>query len=180
MAMMRYSSRQCDDKEKIERFLSEARIGFLGLANGHHPYVVPLNFVWHDGAIYFHGAEHGKKIEIMKENANACFTVCSEYGTLTDPVPAHTDTAYMSAMLFGKTEPVTDLDEATEAMQHMLDKYVPGYYNRPLAKQHVEKYRSSFGSAAAVYRLDPVDISAKENALDPAKAFYPGRRISDD
>lgn len=180
MDMIRYSSRQCDDKEKIDRFLSEARIGFLGLTAGNHPYVVPLNFVWHCGSVYFHGAESGRKIELMKKNANACFTVCDEYGTLTDPVPAHTDTAYMSAMLFGKTALVTDLDEATAAMQHMLDKYVPGYYSRPLSRQHVEKYRSSFDSAAAVYRLNPINISAKENALDPAKAFYPGRRIGDD
>lgn len=179
MAMIRYRSRQCDDKEKTDRFLSEARIGFLGLTDGNQPYVVPLNFVWLRGSIYFHGAENGRKIELMKDNANACFTVCNEYGTLTDPVPAHTDTAYMSVMLFGKAVPVADLDEATEAMQYMLDKYVPGYYNRPLSKQHIEKYRSSFGSAAAVYRLDPVNISTKENAFDPAKAFYPGRRIGE-
>lgn len=58
-------------------------------------------------------------------------------------------------------------------MQQMLDKYVPGYYDQPLAKQHVQKYRSSLGSAAAIYRIQPETVTAKENPLDPAKAFNP-------
>ncbi|WP_026678290.1 pyridoxamine 5'-phosphate oxidase family protein [Fictibacillus gelatini] len=180
MIPMRYVLRQCNDQEKIDSFLRQAKVGLLGLADDHQPYVVPLNFVWWNDAIYFHGAEEGRKNKIMYENPGVCFTVCAEYGTIADPVPAKTDTAYMSVMLFGKASPVADLDEATGALQAMLDKYVPGYYNQPLAKQHVNKYRSSYGSAAVVYRIKPDEITAKENPLNPESAFYPGRRVGDD
>ncbi|MTT31873.1 pyridoxamine 5'-phosphate oxidase family protein [Terrilactibacillus sp. BCM23-1] len=122
MSAIRYALRECQDESKIESFLENARIGFLGLSDSQTPYVVPLNFIWFDGSIYFHGADSGRKTSILREHSATCFTICEEYGTITHPVPAHTDTAYMSVMIFGQAEPVTDLDEATQVMQHMLDK----------------------------------------------------------
>jgi len=175
MKSIRYWKRQCDDNNKIENFLSTAKVGYLGVADGIQPYVIPLNYVWWDKAIYVHGAETGRKCEAMNASASVCFTVCEEYGTIADPVPAHTDTAYMSVIVFGKAERVTDIEEATGALQAMLDKYVPGYHKGPLSRQHVLKYRSSLGSGVAVFRIHPESITAKENPLKADMAFYPGR-----
>ncbi|WP_141603956.1 pyridoxamine 5'-phosphate oxidase family protein [Terrilactibacillus laevilacticus] len=180
MNPIRLSLRECQDDTKIMSFLENARLGFLGLSDKLAPYVVPLNFVWFNEVIYFHGADSGRKTSILNENSNTCFTVCEEYGTITHPVPAHTDTAYMSVMVFGQAEPVTDLDEATRVMQHMLDKYVPGYYDRKLSKNHVEKYRSSLGSKTAIYRIIPDSITAKENPMNEERAYYPGRKVTGD
>lgn len=178
MNMIRYAKRHCTDKGKIEDFLSKAKTGFLGLTSGNQPYVIPLNFVWWERTIYFHGAAEGRKIEIMKENNHCCFTISEEYGTLVSPIPAHTDTAYMSAVLFGKVELVTDVEEATDAMQKMLDKYVPGYYDTSLSSSHIDKYRSSMGSKTAVYKILISDITVKENEMDEEKKFYPGRKVN--
>lgn len=170
----------CTDKEKIDRFLTEAQIGYLGLAACCAPYVIPMNFVWKNGMIYVHGASEGRKIDMLSENPNVCFTVSEHYGTMVSPVPAKTDTAYMSVMLFGKAEIMSDLEEATSAMQALLTKYVPGYYSSPLSKAHVEKYRSSLGSKTAIIKIRPFDITAKENELNPKMAFAHGRTVHDD
>lgn len=180
MFPVRLQKRACTDESKINEFLAMARIGFLGLTDGDSPYVVPLNYVWLKGKVYFHGASEGRKMAILEQNAKCCFTVSEEYGSITSPVPAHTDTAYMSVMLFGAVELVTDLDEATAAMQHMLDKYVPGYYDAPLAKSHLDKYRSSLGSRTAVMRMKPDSISAKENERQENQMYFPGRKIGQD
>ncbi|WP_235828159.1 pyridoxamine 5'-phosphate oxidase family protein [Brevibacillus migulae] len=178
---IRYWKRDCTDQTKIENFLAFAKAGFLGLSDEHQqPYVVPLNYVWYRNAIYFHGADTGRKCDIIQQNARVCFTVSEEYGTIADPVPASTDTAYMSVMIFGQATRVAELDEATAALQAMLEKYVPGYYDQPLAKQHVAKYRSSLNSEVAVYRIDPEHVSAKENPLNRERAFYPGRKVQMD
>ncbi|WP_312117501.1 pyridoxamine 5'-phosphate oxidase family protein [Brevibacillus reuszeri] len=175
---VRYKVREVLDKRKIEAFLQQARVGHLGMVDGQLPYVVPLNFVWTNGKLYFHGATGGRRNQVMSANSEVCFTVCEEYGTITDPVPAKTDTAYMSVMVFGKAEPVSDLDEATHMLQEMIHKYVPGYYNRPLPQQHVDKYRSAvFGGPVQVYRIDPQHITAKENPLEVEKMFRPGKTV---
>ncbi|MCY8612112.1 pyridoxamine 5'-phosphate oxidase family protein [Bacillus haynesii] len=170
----------CTDSEKIGRFLSEAQTGYLGLAAHGTPYVIPLNFVWKNGCIYFHGASEGRKMDMLHENSNVCFTVSEQYGTMVHLIPAKTDTAYMSVVLFGTASMITDLDEATSAMQSLLDKYVPGYYSSPLHKTHVEKYRSSLGSKTVVFKVQPIEITAKENMLNHSMKFEYGRTVQED
>lgn len=177
MNKIRQEKHECTDEKRIEQFLNQTRTGYLGLTDGDVPYVVPLNFVMINEVVYFHGAAHGRKIDMIHANPNCCFTVAEDYGTMVSPIPAKTDTAYFSVMLFGRLEAVTDLDEATAAMQSMLDKYVPGYYNHSLSHAHVEKYRSSLGSHTLVFRLVPSTRTAKENQLNPELAFSSGRTV---
>lgn len=180
MFPVRLQKRECTDQEKIQSFLLNAKTGFLGLSADGLPYVVPLNFTWSNGSVYFHGAAEGRKVTMMQQNPEACFTVSEEFGTQTSPIPAHTDTAYMSVMVFGQIQFVNDLDEAAEAMQQMLDKYVPGYYNQPLSKAHLEKYKSSMGSTTQVFKLISTSISAKENEKNENTKFYPGKTVHND
>ncbi|QMV41961.1 pyridoxamine 5'-phosphate oxidase family protein [Cohnella cholangitidis] len=180
MNPLRMYKRECTDPYKINGFLEQARTGFLGLSSEDAPYVIPLNYVWRNGTIYFHGASEGRKITMLQSNSRACFTVCEDQGTITDVVPANTDTAFMSVMLFGTVALVAELEEATAAMQSMLDKYVPGYYDHPLAKSHVEKYVSSLGSKTAVYKLVPAEITAKESGAQEGRMFYAGKTQRDE
>lgn len=180
MNKIRQEKLVCTDDKRIDEFLSDARTGYLGLTDGEVPYVVPLNFVMVNETLYFHGAAQGRKIDLFHANPNCCFTVSEDFGTMVSPIPAKTDTAYMSVMLFGVLEMVSDLKEATAAMQAMLDKYVPGYYEKNLSQSHVEKYRSSLGSHTVVFKFTPSVRTAKENKLNPQMSFYPGRNAGMD
>lgn len=180
MFPIRLQKRECTDQAKIQSFLWNAKTGFLGLSANDIPYVIPLNFICLGESIYFHGASEGQKINYIRQNPQACFTVSEEFGTMTSPIPAHTDTSYMSVMIFGQLEFVTLLDEAAEAMQSMLDKYVPGYYEQPLAKSHLDKYKSSLGSRTLVFKLNIQSITAKENERKESAMFYPGKTIHHD
>jgi uncharacterized protein len=174
---VRLKLRECSDETAIQQFLERAETGFLGLSADDMPYVVPLNFVWKEHAIYFHGASEGRKADYMHRNAQGCFTVSQSYGTLTSPVPAHIDTAYMSVMLFGRLSTVDVLEEATSVMQAMIDKYMPGFYNQPLAAQHLDKYRSTLGSRTIIYKLAVESMSAKSNAVQEELLFHPGMTL---
>jgi nitroimidazol reductase NimA-like FMN-containing flavoprotein (pyridoxamine 5'-phosphate oxidase superfamily) len=114
----------------------------------------------------------GKKETILSSEPSVCFTVYEEYGTVTDPMPCHADTSYMSVMLFGKVKKVVDFDEAALVLQDLVEKYTPGYYKHPLTPKLIEKYRSSFdGNAVSIYRLTPKNVTAKENQSDEDKLF---------
>ncbi|GAE34821.1 pyridoxamine 5'-phosphate oxidase family protein [Halalkalibacter akibai] len=175
---MRRSMMACHDQERINQFLTLTRIGFLGFSN--EAYVVPLNYIWYEGTLYFHCANEGRKIELINEHPSICFTVCEEYGTLVDPQPANTDTSFFSVMIFGEAKEVNNLKEATKALQVMLEKYVPGYYPTPLAEKYVERYRSSLGSPVVLYKVSPTKLTAKENAQNEEKAYYHGRTQGQD
>jgi len=66
------------NKELIEEVLDNAEFGVLALC-GEKPYAVPVNFVYLDNAIYFHGSLTGKKMEIIK----TIFQYCNESFSLT-------------------------------------------------------------------------------------------------
>lgn len=177
MFPIRNQTRECTDTHKIQHFLENAQIGFLGLSSKDVPYVVPLNFVWLNDAIYFHGSGAGRKGDYIESNPLACFTVSASYGTITSPIPALTDTAYMSVIIEGSLLSVTNINEATEAMQAMLNKYVPGYYDRPLGKSHLERYVSPLGSKTFIYKLPAAYVTAKEKEVIPDRMFFEGRTI---
>ncbi len=165
MEQIRYKQRICTDREKIETFLIQARTGVLAVSGGEYPYAVPLNYVWHDGCIFFHGMGSGKKEDILSQSPPAAFTVYEEYGTVKDPVPCHADTSYMSIMIFGRAEKVTDVEEAVKALQKLVDKFLPKFYRHSLTGSLIEKYRSSMdGRAVSVYRIRAEAMTAKENA----------------
>jgi uncharacterized protein len=172
MNKIRYIQRDCKNKQKIEKFLSYARTGVIGMNGDDFPYAVPVNFVWYNGSLFFHGMGSGKKETLLSSEPFICFTVYEEYGTVPDTMPCHADTAYMSVMLFGKVEKVTDFGEKALVLQNFLKKYTPEYYKKPLKAAMIEKYKSSLdGNAVSVYRLTPKDLTAKENNASENKLF---------
>jgi nitroimidazol reductase NimA-like FMN-containing flavoprotein (pyridoxamine 5'-phosphate oxidase superfamily) len=174
MNQVSYTKRNCTDRQKIETFLLHSRTGVLGMVSDIFPYAVPLNYVWRNGSVYFHGMGSGKKETILSQSPPVCFTVYKEHGTVTDPVPCHADTAYMSVMLFGKVEKVTDSEEAAAVLQELLNKFMPQYYSHPLTSTLIEKYRSALdGNAVSVYRLTPQEMTAKENAVESDQLLNP-------
>jgi uncharacterized protein len=177
---IRRPDKEVTDPARIDLFLKTATLGFLGLADEEGTYVVPMNFVWMNGFLYFHGSEAGRKNEALRRGGTVCFTAAREDGIIANPIPAKTSTAYFSVMVFGTVREVTELSEATQVLEAMLDKYVPGYFSEPLSHTHVEKYRSSLGSKTVVYRLTPARITAKEGIASPMQLFYPGRKQQDD
>ncbi|WP_187118840.1 pyridoxamine 5'-phosphate oxidase family protein [Bacillus marasmi] len=168
------------DESKINHLLTTAKVGYLGLNDKEGTYVVPLNFVWMDQKIYFHSSDEGRKTDALNNCSRVCFTVSEDSGTIAHPVPADIGTAYRSVMVFGHVKKVSDLEDATSALQTMLEKFVPGYFEGKLAKPFVEKYRSSLGSKTVVYCIEPDQITAKVAEAAPDELFYRGRKQTDD
>jgi nitroimidazol reductase NimA-like FMN-containing flavoprotein (pyridoxamine 5'-phosphate oxidase superfamily) len=55
-------------------------VGYLGLFDEEGTYVVPLNFVWLDEKIYFHGSEQGRKIDAIQKDHRVCFSISQDFG----------------------------------------------------------------------------------------------------
>ncbi|WP_346657445.1 pyridoxamine 5'-phosphate oxidase family protein, partial [Bacillus thuringiensis] len=50
----------------MDQFLTEAQTGYLGMSTDEYPYVIPLNFVWKNDYIHFHGASEGRKMDMLQ------------------------------------------------------------------------------------------------------------------
>jgi hypothetical protein len=73
---MRRKHCEITDPQDIERVLGAATIGRLATngADG-YPYITPVNFVYHEGNIYFHSAAKGEKLDNLGRDPKVCFEV---------------------------------------------------------------------------------------------------------
>ncbi len=81
------------------------------------PYGVPLSHVYENGKLYFHSALTGHKIDIIKQNSNASFTVIAK-----DEIHPETYTTYFrSVIAFGRVR-IIDNDSEKRRMLEMLGR----------------------------------------------------------
>lgn len=176
MEQIRYTKRIVNDTEKINAFLNRSRVGVVGMQAGEYPYAVPVNYVMMNGCAYFHGMGSGKKVDILDGSPKVCFTVFEEIGTVTDAMPCHVDTAYMSVMIMGTARRVADSSEAAAALQLLLDKFMPGFFGQKMSGTLIEKYRSGMdANAVAVFKIETEYLTAKGNSAPPEALHKPQR-----
>lgn len=70
---MRREEKQITDNGQIEGIIKQAKVCRLGLSDNGQPYVVPLHFGYEPPCLYFHGANTGRKLDILAANPRVCF-----------------------------------------------------------------------------------------------------------
>ncbi|MGI0102577.1 MAG: pyridoxamine 5'-phosphate oxidase family protein [Nitrosotalea sp.] len=123
-------------KDKIIQFLQKEHVGrFTTIDKNGFPFIVPMNFVYHNNVIYIHGFPKGEKYENLKSNSKCGFEVDRELAFLPSyffepPTDASlTDTLYISVVIKGHAELVTNNEEKADALNALMGKHqVEGGY----------------------------------------------------
>src|SRR5215207_8237995 len=67
---------EIQSKHKMIEFLNEQPVGRVASLDGSgYPQVIPMNFVYHDGAVYMHSHPFGEKLDNIRRNPNVGFEV---------------------------------------------------------------------------------------------------------
>jgi|YelNatPaOPRAMG01_1025707.scaffolds.fasta_scaffold02275_19 hypothetical protein len=119
------------NRSEIEEILTKAKVGRLGVCLNNKPYVVPIGFVYHNGKIYFHSTDKGKKIQIMKVNPSVCFEV-DEYELVPNQDPCKFTFYYCSVITFGKVRFLETKKDKMAVLNAMMNKYDPSHITKPL------------------------------------------------
>jgi len=152
-----------DDKQ-ISEILDNAEFGTLALCVENKPYSLPINFVELNGEIFFHGAKKGKKIDIMKTNPFACFSVVEDYSLLPSYFSNDKGNAcpathlFKSVIIDGDIKFVEKYEEKVEALQGLMEKLQSeGGFNHMSDKKMYEKAIN----ATELFKLVPNKKRAK-------------------
>lgn len=125
-------------KEKMIEFLNSERIGRISTIdeNG-FSFIAPMNFVYFRGAVYIHGFPRGEKYSNLERNPKCGFEVDRELAFLPSyffepPTDASlTDTLYISIVIKGTAEQVTDTEEKAAVLNALMEKnQTEGGYER--------------------------------------------------
>lgn len=119
---MRRKRQLLSEAESIE-ILEKTTSGVLSLMGDEgYPYGVPISYVYTDGHLYFHSALSGHKIDAIKNNEKASFTV-----TAADDVkPAEFTTYFRSVICFGKVHIIEDEEEKMRTLRLLSERYSKG------------------------------------------------------
>lgn len=150
------------DAELIAETLNNAEYGVLALC-GDKPYAVPVNFVYLEEAIYFHGSPKGKKMGIIKQNSCVSFNVTTDatiipsYFSSKENIACPASTFYKSITLDGNAEIIDNRDEVAQVFAAMMGKLQPeGRYQSFDSSEYDKQF-----SALAVVKVRVNNISAK-------------------
>lgn len=127
-----------NSKEKIIEFLNQERIGRIAtIDKDGYPFVAPMNFVYYNDAIYIHGFPRGEKYENLERNPKCGFEVDRELAFLPsyffEPQDdaSQTDTLYISIVIKGIAQGITDNQEKADVLNALMEKnQIEGRYKR--------------------------------------------------
>ena len=126
---MRRKDREITDTDSIIRILGECKVMRLGMCLDNIPYVTPVNFGYEltekGFVFYFHGAEEGKRLDIIGKNPNV-FAEIDNGGVLTEAEKAcGYGCDYKSVMAQGTARIIKDAAEKKRAL-YLLMKHQTG------------------------------------------------------
>ncbi len=176
---MRRSEFEIDNKSQILTLLSECDHGTLSLIDTQGlPYGVPVNFVWWEEGIAFHGSKEGKKMHLLAQNPMASFNAVKSYALIPSYF-SKTRSACPATQFFGSVtiagtvECIESLDAKASALNALMQKLQPenGYdpidVTSPMYKKMIEQ--------TGLFCLIPESISLKlkagQNLTEERKAL---------
>jgi nitroimidazol reductase NimA-like FMN-containing flavoprotein (pyridoxamine 5'-phosphate oxidase superfamily) len=121
-----------EDRQEMEKILGRASVGRLGLIADEEPYVVPLNFVYHDGAIYFHTGLEGRKLESIEKNPHVCFEVDEEIDIVVNEQSCLSTAYYYSVIAWGKARLLEETEEKAKALDLLVAKHAGDKKGEPI------------------------------------------------
>lgn len=146
--------RQLLSDAACEEILTRGTSGVLAVSgDGNYPYAVPLNYLYDDKKIYFHGALSGHKIDAIARNDKVSFCVVD----LEQNVSAEFTTYFRSVIAFGRAHLVEDEAEKRLTAQKLADKFSPEE-----STEHRDAEIEHSWKAMGIIRIDIEHMTGKE------------------
>lgn len=142
------------DRSRIVEVVSACKVCYVAMVDSEGlPYVVPMNYVWHEGIFYFHSGPEGTKSKIWQERPDVCIALHQGEKLVCQ----HPDMACSYSMLStsvicrGRVEEVIGFDEKREC----LDIFMKRYTNRQF------QYGEPSVNHVRIWKLIPKQITCK-------------------
>ena len=132
--IMRRTDKEITDRAEIESIIQRSLVCRLGMVDENRPYIVPLCFGYKDNALYFHSANQGRKIDILKKNNRVCFEFDIDYEPVKADNPCEWGMNYKSVIGFGSAYLVDDVEAKRAALDIIMQQYSDGAFDYPETK----------------------------------------------
>lgn len=162
---MRRTHCQVDDPRKMGEILDQCLIGRMATVDAQgYPYITPVNFVYHQGKIYFHCALKGEKLDNIERDNKVGFEAdiplsYLEVGFNEEPSPCKTHQLFHSVVIRGTARVVPAGDLKIEALNALVAKH-EGNTDFPPVTEDLPAYK-----IAHVVEITPDTMTGKSDLV---------------
>lgn len=143
------------DIKEMTDIIQKCEVCYVALAEKDgSPYVVPMNFGFKDGYIYLHGAQFGRKMDILKQNPKIAINFSTDFKLRyqSEHVACSYSMKYRSVNVEGKVEFL----EGKESKVAGLDIIMAQYSDREF------KYNDPAINEVCVYRVSTETMTGRK------------------
>jgi len=146
--------------EKLE-IMDKCKVCRLGMVQDGNPYIVPMNYgySYEDErlVLYFHGANEGRKLDVLRANNRVCFEMDCEHGLVEGPGSCNHSYTFASIIGFGAAEFLERPEEKTAALNCLM-KHQTG-------KDAVYEFGDNHLRAVTVFKVSVTSFTGKRKAI---------------
>ena len=153
---MRRADREVSDKEEIEDIISRADVCRIALANAGQPYLVTMNYGYvsePEHTFYFHCANEGKKLDMIRQNNYACFELDTDHLLIRGKASCDWGMSFSSVVGYGNITIVADTEEKTVGLNTIMRHY---------GAEGEQHYDDRVFSRTTILRLDVTEMTCKK------------------
>lgn len=103
------------------------------------PYVIPMNYGFQDDVVFFHGAQKGKKVDVLQHQQDVCIVFSTDHQLryVNEEVACSWSMRYRSVIVYGKAEFVDDLKDKVDCLNIIMANYSDRSfeYNDPAVRE---------------------------------------------
>ena len=120
---MRRKDKEIRNKSQIEAIIKAATVCRLAIMDGRQPYIVPLCFGYRDSTFYFHSANAGRKLELLRHNNRVCFELETDCAVIKGETACEWGMAYKSVIGVGEAEFLEDPYDKRRSLNVIMQQY---------------------------------------------------------
>lgn len=150
---MRRSDREITERAEIDAILNAGKVMRIALVDGDTPFLVPVFYAYDGQSIYFHSAQSGSKIDIIKRNNKICFEVGIKHGYIEDAMACDFEAKHKTVIGLGRAVFVKDEAEKIAALDRIVALFTDQHFEYPPANL----------KRTAVIRIDIESIKGKKH-----------------
>ena len=152
---MRRKDREITDRVEIDAIIFSAKVMHLALADNNIPFLVPVFYGFDGTALYFHSAQAGTKIEILKRNHHVCFEISINHGIIESDMACDFEAKHRTVIGSGKAVFLEDETKKIKALDLIVGQFSDKKFEYPKANLN----------STAVVRIDIDSVKGKKHGF---------------
>jgi nitroimidazol reductase NimA-like FMN-containing flavoprotein (pyridoxamine 5'-phosphate oxidase superfamily) len=120
---MRRRDKEIANDDAVFAIIDQCQFARIAFSDGNRPYIIPVCFGFEPGFLYFHCANEGYKIDILKKNPNICFQMDCDSEIITSETACNWGVRFKSVIGYGVAEIVADKEAKSRILSIIMRKY---------------------------------------------------------